>query len=147
MQNIPLGGGLEAVLQAYHHYCGQVSGLASDTCARRLERARAFLTDLTTQGSLPLAELSATAVLGYLGRASAICSPQSLPSWISGVRCFLRFLELEGLTPLGLSQVLLSVARPATIATPSVCSWTLPPSRPDVLTLIWNWSIWRRPSC
>jgi integrase/recombinase XerD len=114
MQNIPLDSSLEAVLQAYEHHCRQVSGLASVTCANRLRWARSFVSDLSAAGPVALAQLSATAVLGYLGRASTDCSSQVLPGFISGLRCFLRFLQLQELTPMGLDQVLLTVARPAT---------------------------------
>lgn len=114
MQDISLDPGLEAVLQAYDHYSCQVSGLAPGTCAHRSRWARLFLSDLCAAGPVVLAQLSATVVLEYLGRASADYSPQVLPSFISGIRCFLRFLRLEELTPVSLDQALLEVARPPT---------------------------------
>lgn len=122
MQNIRLNSGLEAVLQAYDHHCRQVSGLASGTCANRLRWARSFVSDLSAAGPLALAQLSARAVVGYLGKASADCSSQILPSFIGGIRCFLRFLGLQELTPVGLEQVLLAVARPATDPPPKYLS-------------------------
>ena len=122
MQTIPLDPGLEAVLQAYDHHCRQVSGLASSTCANRLRWARSFVSDLCAASPLALAQLSAPAVLGYLGKASTDCSSQVLPGFISGIRCFLRFLRLQELTPVGLEQVLLAVARPSTDPPPKYLS-------------------------
>jgi site-specific recombinase XerD len=57
-------------------------------------------------------------VVDYVGRASAETSPPSLPFLLSGVRCFLRFLHVQGHTSAALEQVLLPVARPATAPPP-----------------------------
>ena len=125
MEDIPLDSGLETVLQAYDHYSRQVSGLTPGTCAGRLRWARLFLSDLSGPGPAPvvLAQLSATMVLGYLGRNSENCSPEILRSCISGLRCFLRFLRLQELIPVGVDHVLLEVGRPPTDSPPKyLCS-------------------------
>jgi len=118
MENIPSDPKLETLLQEYHHYCRDVSGLASATCSLRLLRARSFLTDLSTAGPVVLRGLSATIVVDYLARASTHTSEAALPSLLSGGRCFLRFLHVQGLISLPLEQVLPPVARPATTPPP-----------------------------
>jgi site-specific recombinase XerD len=122
MQDSLLDPGLEKILLRYHHHCRQVAGFAASTCASRVRRARLFLEHYSASGPVDLAQLSATALVGYLAKSSADYSPQSLPQWISGVRCFLRFLRVEELIPVDLDSVLLSVARPATDPPPKYLS-------------------------
>ena len=122
MKNIILDPQLESILQDYHHYCHEVSGLAASTCTLRLLRARSFFADLSTAGPVVLARLSASVVIDYLARSSVLTSEGSLSSWISGVRCFLKFLHVQGHLAAALEQVLPPVARPATAPPPKYLS-------------------------
>jgi len=81
-------------------------------------RARSFLTDLSAPGPVVLSQLSAPTVVDYVGRAGAETSRPSLPALLSGVRCFLKFLHVQGHTSVALEQVLPPVARPATAPPP-----------------------------
>lgn len=122
MQNSPLSTGWEKILLGYDAYCGQVAGLAPETCADRVRRARLFLEHLSAAGSTDLSQFSATALIGCLRRFSGDYSPQYLSQFISGVRSFLRFLGAQELIPFDLHPVLLSVARPATDPPPKYLS-------------------------
>jgi integrase/recombinase XerD len=112
MKNTPLDPRLETLLQDYHYYSRAVAGLASPTCALRMQRARAFLADLARSGPVVLSRMVAATVVDYVARVSAATSGASLPELLSGVRCFLKFLHVQGRVSVALDQALLPVAQP-----------------------------------
>ncbi len=101
------GSASERLLAAFHGYLLRERGLADCTAAAYVDRARRFLAEHGADGEL--ASLTAADVTRAVERESARVSVGSVQYFVAGLRSFLRFCFVEGLTPSDLSAAALAV--------------------------------------
>ena len=103
----PPDGGVEALLARFLRYLLEERGLVASTAAAYVRWARRFL-----QSRAPdcdVRQLSAADVPNAIRKESARLSVAATQSFVSVVRSFLRFCQLEGLTDADLSAAALSM--------------------------------------
>jgi integrase/recombinase XerD len=109
---------VEGLLSAYREYLMVERGLTEATADRNSVIARVFLDVVLPVGSgqcggeLALLELTATEVVAFVVRESAVRSVGSAKLMISGLRSFLRFLHVTG-----------RLLGPLDVAVPGVAGW------------------------
>ena len=84
----------DALLASFERYLLAERGLAAGTVAGYLDQARRFLAGLTAG----LAEVTSAEVSAAVLRVSASVSVGSVQYFVAGLRSFLRFCFVEGLT-------------------------------------------------
>jgi integrase/recombinase XerD len=99
----------DALLNRYEVYLVNERGAAPATCRSYLGVARRFLDGLP-EGDDELGLLEAGAVSRFVTAECSRRSPGSASSTTTGMRAFLRFLFLDGITPLLLSPAVTSPA-------------------------------------
>lgn len=102
-------GPFQAVIDDYGRYLKSERGLALGTIAAYVRAAREFLDNVDSVG-LGLDVVTASTVTGFVTRS---CSPLGLSASrarISALRCFMRYLALEGLVVGDVDSSILKVA-------------------------------------
>ena len=95
----------ELLLVRYRDYLADERGLVQATIAHNLAVARLFLSVQFPDDDLDLAALSVAEVLGFVTRRCPDLSVAGATGLLGGLRAFLRFAHLDGLTIAPLAQV------------------------------------------
>jgi len=111
-------GPTEVLLARYRTYLLSERGLAQGTARSYLHVARMFVTARPERHELGLEGSRAAEVMGFVSSACSGRSTSSTRQVVSALRCFLRFLQFEGVVPPTLDNAVLSVA-----------GWAPPPPR------------------
>jgi integrase/recombinase XerD len=99
-----------ATLAHFRAYLLSERAVVEGTARFYLHVARLFLSEREHGGDLGLDRLLASDITKFVASACTARSISSARQVVSAVRCFLRFLYFEGLTPPALDQAVLSVA-------------------------------------
>lgn len=100
----------ELLLVRYRAYLADERGLAEATLGHYVAVARLFLSVQFPDDDLGFADLSVAEVLGFVTRRCPDLSVAGVTGLLGGLRAFLRFAHLEGLTVVPLAQVVPSSA-------------------------------------
>ena len=104
-------GGLDLVVAEFRRYLLCERALTPVVAGKYVRRARAFLT-ATVQAGVPLGELSAAVVTGYVVRECSARPPGSAKYLVTVLRSVLGFLLLAG-----------HISEPLAFAVPTVAHW------------------------
>jgi site-specific recombinase XerD len=102
---------VEQLVQDYCGYLVRERGLAAGSVDRHEEIARRFLSEREEPIREALGGLSAAEITAFVLRESTRRSESSTRTVINGLRSLLRYLHVEGWTPIALTQAVPSVAR------------------------------------
>jgi integrase len=108
-----LASSLERIVQQYQNYSQEVVGLRPATCLARLRWARLWLNHAGVTSRQDLQRLTGAQVVECLRHPPDAVNPHSLAGFVSGLRCFLKFLYVEGHLSQALACALPPVAHPA----------------------------------
>ncbi len=103
-------GPLQAVIDDYESYLRIERGLAEGTIAGYGRVAREFLDGCLGSSGLDLEAVTAAGVTEFVTRSCAHLGLSASRAMISGLRCLLRYLALEGLVASEVDSSILSVA-------------------------------------
>lgn len=101
---------IEALLERFGLYLVRERGLVEGTVRFYVHVARLLACEHVGPEGLDLASLRARDMIAFTGRTCATRGMSSARQVVSGLRSFLRFLILEGITDATLDQAVLSVA-------------------------------------
>ncbi len=142
-----------AVLVRFRAYLLSERALVEGTARFYLYVGRLFLSE--RGDDLGLDQLAASDITGFTARTCAGRSISSARQVVSALRCFLRFLSFEGLTPPALDQAVLSVAgwdpclprgaSPAQVE--ALLSAVVTVTAPWAGATTPSWSSWRASAC
>ncbi len=90
------------LIEEYAHHLCEVRGLAASTVSHHRYTAQCFLRHLDNK-EVALKDLQASQIESYITKASKRLGRRSLPSDISALRGFLRFLAIDGRIPADLA--------------------------------------------
>lgn len=107
---------LDELLERYSAYLVAERGVAPATVRSYLGVARQFLVQRLSGSGLALGRLDTADVVGFVLAECPRLAPASAASPTKGLRSLLRFLHVEGLTPVGLAG-----------AVPGAAGWRLAP--------------------
>ena len=102
-------GPFQAVIDDYGRYLRSERGLAVGTIAAYLRVAREFLDNVDSVG-LGLDVVTASTVTGFITRSCSHLGLSASRATISALRCFMRYLALEGLVAGDVDSSILKVA-------------------------------------
>jgi site-specific recombinase XerD len=123
MDTIASTSGTESVIADYHEYLRHVAGLQPSTCSKWIYFARLFLKrrfkGKSDSSPLPIADLTAEALLHFLFEEAKNTHPGRLQSLASGLRSFCRYLCVSGQHTQDLSGALPAVSTRHRVELPS----------------------------
>lgn len=98
---------IDVVLDSFLVYLLNERGLATSTAIAYVDKARRFLKGCTSRGMI--ASLSAQDVTDAISQELAVVTVGAVQYFVAGLRSFLRFCFIEGLTPTDLSGAALGL--------------------------------------
>ena len=101
---------LSAIERDYERHLIQERGLGPATVRFHLYHVHRLMRDCLGSGNQRVEELSHKGITRYIVRYSPAYRPRSAQSWISVLRCFIRYLHLCGRTRIDLSGSVLRTA-------------------------------------
>lgn len=107
---VPSATEADALLARYAGYLAAERGLSAKTIARHVMAVGPFLAALDLDGQPDLSWLTAAGVTDFVV-AQARQRPGTLSHLVTGLRSFLRFLHVDGLTAAGLAEAVPTAAR------------------------------------
>jgi len=102
----------EKAVKMYHESCTHEKGLSSKTADKSLTSIHKFLSVVLGRGVLEFSQLSRSDIQAFVETLSPF-RKKTVYGYLSFVRCFLRYLHQQGLTPVDLSIHLPTFRRPS----------------------------------
>ena len=109
VQRLPALTPIDRLMGGFEHHMSQTCGLAEATRCYRRRYSRQFLTWRFGQQPLQLKQIHRADLLRFVGACSRRLRPRSLKVLTASLRCFLRFLQLEGRVKAGLATAVPSL--------------------------------------
>lgn len=89
-------GPIDVVIDQFRHYLREVCGLSESTCTDRARYTRKFLEKRFGRRKLHWATLRPNDVMSFVTDYAPRYRPQSIQVVASSLRCFLRYLQVQG---------------------------------------------------
>lgn len=102
----------EKTVKMYYESCTQEKGLSSKTADKSLTSIHKFLSVVLGRGVQEFSQLSRSDIQAFVETLSPF-RKKTVYGYLSFVRCFLRYLHQQGLTPTDLSIQLPAIRRPS----------------------------------